>query len=172
MNIDLTNIIEKGEQYIVQAVFQDEAHNYELARQAYMAAVDCFIHATKYGIMKEELKQHIHVNIEKYVKRTEEIKRIIENETLIDDTTDFENLKDKINNQDIEESTHDEHLIQNIIVTDSKVTFDDVIGLAFAKTVLLETVILPAKYPKLFQDKCKPSASVLLYGVRLCIHSY
>jgi len=37
------------------------------------------------------------------------------------------------------------------IVTDSHVTFDDVIGLEQAKEALKEAVILPVKFPQLFQ---------------------
>lgn len=76
-------------------------------------------------------------------------------------------------------------IIENFI-TDSKTTFDDVVGLADAKTKLLEDVILPIKYPELFQgiqilinfdyyiqflflDKHTPSPFILIYGVNLHI---
>ncbi len=42
-------------------------------------------------------------------------------------------------------------MILGSIVTDPKVTFDDVVGLEQAKTTLKEAVILPVKFPKLFQ---------------------
>jgi hypothetical protein len=51
------------------------------------------------------------------------------------------------------------------IVTDPKVSFADVVGLEQAKEALKEAVILPVKFPQLFQGKRKPWAGILLYGV-------
>ena len=41
--------------------------------------------------------------------------------------------------------------ILGAIVTDPKVTFTDVVGLDQAKEALKEAVILPVKFPQLFQ---------------------
>ncbi|UJR33321.1 hypothetical protein I4U23_020771 [Adineta vaga] len=46
----------------------------------------------------------------------------------------------------------------------SNTSFDDIIGLTNAKTALFEAIILPAKFPKLFQDKDTLVTSILLYG--------
>jgi len=51
------------------------------------------------------------------------------------------------------------------IVTDPNVTFADVVGLEQAKEALKEAVILPVKFPQLFQGKRKPWSGILLYGV-------
>ncbi|CAF4720548.1 unnamed protein product, partial [Rotaria sp. Silwood1] len=45
-----------------------------------------------------------------------------------------------------------------------KSTFDDVIELEQAKEVLKEAIILPVKFPQIFQGNRKPWAGVLLYG--------
>ncbi|CAF5180503.1 unnamed protein product, partial [Rotaria magnacalcarata] len=50
------------------------------------------------------------------------------------------------------------------IVTDPQVSFSDVVGLEQAKEALKEAVILPVKFPQLFQGKRKPWAGILLYG--------
>lgn len=44
------------------------------------------------------------------------------------------------------------------------VKWDDVAGLFAAKEALQETVILPAKFPQMFDDKCRPWKGILLYG--------
>ncbi|CAF0776129.1 unnamed protein product [Rotaria sp. Silwood1] len=139
MNIDLTNIIEKGFQFAEQADFEDKAHNYELAIQTYLAASDCLTHSTKYGIMDEELKESIHAKVERYLKRVEEIKNFMTNEAtkteaFINDTTDCESFNDNKNKEYETKDINSKHIIKRSIVTDSTVTFDDVIGLANAKT--------------------------------------
>ncbi|CAF3186221.1 unnamed protein product [Rotaria sp. Silwood2] len=53
---------------------------------------------------------------------------------------------------------------EGAIVTDPQVSFADVIGLEQAKEALKEAVILPVKFPHLFQGKRKPWAGILLYG--------
>ncbi|CAF5151222.1 unnamed protein product, partial [Rotaria sp. Silwood1] len=50
------------------------------------------------------------------------------------------------------------------IITDPKITFDDVVGLEQAKEALKEAIILPVKFPQLFHGKRKPWAGILLYG--------
>ena len=55
--------------------------------------------------------------------------------------------------------------VSGAIVTDPNVSFDDVIGLEQAKEALKEAVILPVKFPQLFQGKRKPWAGILLFGV-------
>jgi len=46
------------------------------------------------------------------------------------------------------------------------VKWDDVAGLHQAKEALKEAVILPIKFPQLFQGARKPWKGILLYGVR------
>ena len=47
------------------------------------------------------------------------------------------------------------------------VKWSDVAGLELAKQALQESVILPVKFPELFDDKYrKPWKGILLYGVR------
>lgn len=57
-------------------------------------------------------------------------------------------------------------LFSGAIVTNPNITFADVVGLEQAKEALKEAVILPVKFPQLFQGKRKPWAGILLYGVR------
>lgn len=47
---------------------------------------------------------------------------------------------------------------------DLKVTWDDVAGLEGAKEALKEAVILPTKFPQLFEGERKPWTGIMLYG--------
>jgi len=53
---------------------------------------------------------------------------------------------------------------QAIVIEKPNVKWDDVAGLETAKQLLKEAVILPIKFPQLFQGKRKPWTGILLYG--------
>jgi len=55
-------------------------------------------------------------------------------------------------------------LSQAIVIEKPNVKWDDVAGLETAKQLLKEAVILPIKFPQLFQGKRKPWRGILLYG--------
>mmetsp|Transcript_55927 Transcript_55927/g.77092 ORF Transcript_55927/g.77092 Transcript_55927/m.77092 type:complete len:259 (+) Transcript_55927:283-1059(+) len=68
-------------------------------------------------------------------------------------------------NEDDEEESKLEGALSNAIVTDKpNVAWDDVAGLEAAKESLKEAVILPVKFPQLFQGERKPWRGILLYG--------
>jgi vacuolar protein-sorting-associated protein 4 len=52
-----------------------------------------------------------------------------------------------------------------IISEKPNVRWDDIAGLEGAKEALKEAVILPIKFPQLFQGKRTPWKGILLYGV-------
>jgi SpoVK/Ycf46/Vps4 family AAA+-type ATPase len=41
-------------------------------------------------------------------------------------------------------------LVSEAIVTDTKVSFDDIVGLEQAKELLIESIIIPIQHPQLF----------------------
>merc|ERR1719373_186664 len=57
-----------------------------------------------------------------------------------------------------------ESLSSAIVMETPNVKWDDVAGLAQAKELLKEAVILPVKFPQLFKGKRKPWRGILLYG--------
>jgi vacuolar protein-sorting-associated protein 4 len=123
--------------------------------------------------MNEQTKQKIRAKVESYLKRAEELKNMakqgpVKKKALADDGAGRGNSRD---NKDDDESGDPEkkrmiqkfegkfHYIQyfcslpivGAIVTDPNVSFADVIGLEQAKEALKEAVILPVKFPQLFQ---------------------
>ncbi|CAF1328459.1 unnamed protein product [Rotaria sp. Silwood1] len=159
--------IQKGIQYAEQATADDKLHNFEAAGKNYMAAAECLMHAVKYGAMNDQLKQNIRAKVTSYIKRAEEIKGTSKNgPTIKKPIADGGNSKD---NKDDDENGDPERKrmmqkFEGAIITDPQVTFADVIGLEQAKEALKEAVILPVKFPHLFQGKRKPWAGILLYG--------
>jgi len=154
------------------------------------------------------MKQNIRAKVTSYIKRAEEIKDISKNgskkKKAVADGGNSKDNKDDDESGDPEEKRmmqkfegkfHYIYLFSNnmfrslpivgAIVTDPNVSFADVIGLEQAKEALKEAVILPVKFPQLFQGisflsillilisfssasgKRKPWAGILLYGVRL-----
>jgi len=55
-------------------------------------------------------------------------------------------------------------ILDEILVNSASVTWDDVVGLAFAKQALREIVILPILRPELFTGLRAPTKGVLLFG--------
>ncbi|CAF2339249.1 unnamed protein product [Rotaria sp. Silwood2] len=172
MSSGQSDYIQKGIKSAEQATAEDKAHNYEAAAQHYMTAADWLMQAMKYGAMNTQMKQTIRPKIESYVKRAEEIKEILKKgpskkKAVADGPNGRGNSKDNKGDDDDSGDPDRKRMMQKFegaIVTDPKVTFDDVIGLDQAKEALKEAVILPVKFPQLFQGKRKPWAGILLYG--------
>ncbi|CAF1329700.1 unnamed protein product [Adineta steineri] len=158
--------IQKGIKSAEQATAEDKAHNYEAAAQHYMTAAEWLMHAVKYGAMNDAMKQNIRAKVNSYLKRAEEIRDMSKsNSGKKKAVADGGNSKD---NKDDEDGDPDKRKMmqkfEGAIVTDPNVSFADVIGLEQAKDALKEAVILPVKFPQLFQGKRKPWAGILLYG--------
>ncbi|CAF1534536.1 unnamed protein product, partial [Rotaria sordida] len=152
-----------GIQYAERATADDGAHNYEAAGKNYMAAAECLMHAVKYGAMNDQLKQNIRAKVNSYIKRAEEIKGSPKNGPETKKAVAAGgNSKD---NKDDDDSGDPERRrmmqkFEGAIITDPQVTFADVIGLEQAKEALKEAVILPVKYPQLFQGICHKKISI------------
>ncbi|UJR13877.1 hypothetical protein I4U23_000885 [Adineta vaga] len=159
--------IQKGIRSAEQATAEDKAHNYEVAAQHYMTAAEWLMHAVKYGAMNEAMKQNIRAKVNSYLKRAEEIKELNKGGSgKKKAVADGGNSKDNKDDDDSGDPDRKRMMqkFEGAIVTDPNVTFTDVIGLDQAKEALKEAVILPVKFPQLFQGKRKPWAGILLYG--------
>lgn len=56
------------------------------------------------------------------------------------------------------------YLQREILVENPNVKFDDIIGLERAKSLIMEAVTLPIKYPQLFTGITEAWKGILLYG--------
>ncbi|CAF0730036.1 unnamed protein product [Adineta ricciae] len=172
MSSGQSDYIQKGIRSAEQATEEDKAHNYEAAAKHYMTAAEWLMQARKYGSMNAQMKQTILAKIESYVKRAEEIKEILKKgptkkKAVADTSNGRGNSKDNKGDDDDNADPDRRRMMQKFegaIVTDPNVTFADVVGLEQAKEALKEAVILPVKFPQLFQGKRKPWAGILLYG--------
>ena len=61
-------------------------------------------------------------------------------------------------------NSYNSELSSAIVMEKPDVKWSDVAGLEGAKEALKEAVILPTKFPHLFQGKRKPWRGILLYG--------
>ncbi|CAF4538582.1 unnamed protein product [Rotaria sp. Silwood2] len=164
---DPNDYIQKGIQYAEQAIVEERAHNFEAASRNYLASAECLMHALKYGAMNDQFKQNICAKVNSYIKRAEEMKGNLKNGPPKNKpVADGVNSKDNKDDDDSDDPERRRMMqkIEGAIVTDPQVTFADVVGLEQAKNVLQEAVILPVKFPDLFQGIRNPWTGILLYG--------
>ena len=97
-------------------------------------------------------------NVETYKKKVEEYTKIME-EVKKKRVAEPEGGK-----KDSEEDKLAKQLSGTLITETPNVKWEDVAGLEKAKEALKEAVVLPIKFPQLFQEKRKPWKGILLYG--------
>jgi len=123
--------------------------------------------------MNDAMKKNIRGKVESYLKRAEEIKNNSKNGGKKKPVSESGSMKDNKDDDDggdpdrkrmmqkfegklqsfflVQSCSHHITRILGAIVTDPNVTFADVVGLEQAKEALKEAVILPVKFPQLFQ---------------------
>ena len=97
-------------------------------------------------------------NVETYKKKVEEYTKIME-EVKKKRVAEPEGGK-----KDSEDDKLAKQLSGTLITETPNVKWEDVAGLEKAKEALKEAVVLPIKFPQLFQEKRKPWKGILLYG--------
>ncbi len=104
--------------------------------------------------MNDSMKQNIRSKVNSYIKRAEEIKNISKDgsnkKKAVPEGGNSKDNKDDDENGDPDRKRMMQKF-EGSIVTDPNVSFDDVVGLDQAKEALKEAVILPVKFPQLFQ---------------------
>ncbi|CAF1395731.1 unnamed protein product [Didymodactylos carnosus] len=122
---------QKGIAFADIATKEGEQENYKKAFENYISAAEWLLLAKRHGNMNEDTKVMITRKAESYINRAEQIKKLLLSE----------NSKKKA------------VAFQGSIVSETKVSFHDVVGLDQAKEALIEAVILPIKFPRLFTGK-------------------
>lgn len=176
-----SSTLQKAIDHVTKATAEDKAGNYQEALRLYQHGVDYFLHAIKYEAQGEKSKESIRAKCLSYLERAEQIKTHLENggpkkaKASADGSSHKKSNKDKKGKDDDDdddesddESPDDKKLreqLEGVIVMEKpNIKWSDVAGLHVAKESLKEAVILPTKFPHLFQGKRKPWRGILLYG--------
>ncbi|KAF2400058.1 vacuolar protein sorting-associated protein 4 [Trichodelitschia bisporula] len=157
---------------VKKAIEYDQAENYEEAYKAYMNALEHFMLALKWeknAANKEVLRK----KVAEYISRAEKLKQHL------DDQNDKKKpsaigsngkvsgtgAKGKADEEEDADSKKLRGALAGAILQDKpNIKWEDVAGLEQAKEALKEAVILPIKFPHLFQGKRQPWKGILLYG--------
>eukprot|EP01103_Thecamoeba_quadrilineata_P005279 TRINITY_DN150_c0_g3_i1.p1 TRINITY_DN150_c0_g3~~TRINITY_DN150_c0_g3_i1.p1 ORF type:complete len:427 (-),score=93.68 TRINITY_DN150_c0_g3_i1:126-1406(-) len=153
------NFLQKATSLVSQAIEEDKNSNYAEALRLYQLALDHFCSAIKFE-KNERTKEIIRLRTKEYLDRAEELKEHLKK---------TKNTKVAVGGRkgedDDPEKTKMRGALEGAILKEKpNVAWDDVAGLFQAKTEIKEAVILPTKFPHLFQGKRKPSTGILLYG--------
>lgn len=171
-----TDFLGRAIDQVKKAIELDTAGNYEQAYQQYYSALELFMLALKWE-KNAKSKDMIRAKAAEYMERAEKLKEHIR-------ANDPNNQKKPAAmgangkasngagkgqaNGDSEEDADQKKLrgqLTGAILTDKpNVKWEDVAGLEQAKEALKEAVILPIKFPHLFQGKRQPWKGILLYG--------
>ena len=150
-----TNFLDKGVELAKQATQLDEANKYQEAYQAYSNSLDYLMLAIKYE-KNPKMKETIRIKFQEYLNRAEQLKKHLDGE---------KSKKGKaVSSQGQEADDFKSNLSSVILSEKPNVKWSDVAGLEGAKESLKEAVILPIKFPQLFQGTRQPWKGILLFG--------
>lgn len=164
--------LQKAIDIVTQATEEDKKKNYEEALRLYQHGVEYFLHAIKYEATSEKAKESIRNKCVSYLDRAEKLKQYLagkdskdkKHKPVKDSGADKDTDSDGEDEADKEKKKKYEQLSSAIVMEKPDVKWSDVAGLEGAKEALKEAVILPTKFPHLFQGKRKPWRGILLYG--------
>lgn len=159
---------------VKKAIEFDEAANYEEAYKTYMSALELFMLAIKWE-KSEASKQILKKKVAEYMDRAEKLKKHLgskENGGGKKPAAMGANGKAGTNgagkddggDEDADSKKLRGALAGAILSEKPNIRWEDVAGLEQAKEALKEAVILPIKFPHLFQGKRQPWKGILLYG--------
>ncbi|KAI9661301.1 MAG: Vacuolar protein sorting-associated protein 4 [Bathelium mastoideum] len=171
-----TDFLGRAIDSVKKAIESDTAGDYEKAYQAYYQSLELFMLALKWE-KNPKSKEMIRGKVAEYMERAEKLKQHLEQ-------NDKSNKKKpsavgangkvaggsgkKADEDDEEQDPESKKLrgaLSGAILSDKpNVKWEDVAGLDMAKEALKEAVILPIKFPHLFQGKRQPWKGILLYG--------
>jgi vacuolar protein-sorting-associated protein 4 len=156
---------------VKKAIEYDHENNYEEAYKHYMNALDLFMLAIKWE-RSEPNKQILKKKVAEYIERAEKLKaHLNDKDTSSKKKPAAVGANGKAGKKEDGENEEDADqkklrgALQGAILSDKpNIKWEDVAGLDQAKEALKEAVILPIKFPHLFQGKRQPWKGILLYG--------
>ncbi|KAL6107526.1 uncharacterized protein ACO6RY_18279 [Pungitius sinensis] len=149
-----------------KAAEEDKAKNYEEALRCYQMAVQYFLHVVKYETKGDRAAQSIRAKCVDYLDRAEQLKEYLGKKEKAPPAKPVKESDDKgeESGDDAEKKKFENQLSGAIVMEKPNIKWDDVAGLEGAKEALKEAVILPIKFPHLFQGKRTPWRGILLFG--------
>lgn len=171
------NALQKAIDLVTKATEEDKRKNYAEALKLYEHAVEYFLHAIKYETNSEKAKTSIRSKCVQYLERAEKLKAHLNKAQkkpvkeagggsgkVSKDNGKKESNSSSDDDEDPEKKKMMSKLDGAIVMEKPNVQWSDVAGLDLAKEALKEAVILPIKFPHLFQGKRTPWKGILLYG--------
>lgn len=168
---------QKAINIVNKAIEEDNAGNYEQAYQQYYASLEYFMAALKWE-KNAQCKLTIRTKIMGYMERAEKLKQHLAeesgkkkpNKVNSNGTTSGGSGKAAKGSDDDDGLDQDARKLRGalsgaILTEKPNIRWEDVAGLDAAKEALKEAVILPIKFPQLFdKGNRKPWRGILLYG--------
>lgn len=170
-----SEFLDKGVDLVKKAIEADSAGQYEEAYKLYYNGLDYLMLAMKYE-KNPRSKETIRAKFTEYLSRAEQLKEHLDKSGQESQTgeasvgggsvkTRKTDPKSEGGDQDDADTKKLRSALEGSILSEKpNVQWDDVAGLYQAKDALKEAVILPVKFPQLFQGKRKPVSGILLYG--------
>lgn len=145
---------------IKEAIAYDNQKKYKLALDSYKEGIEKLMFKFKYE-RNPKAKETLYKRLKEYMNRAEELESRQKQQVVPIDTS---------------ASSHDDEttFAFETLEKDNTLSWDDVAGLEDAKQSLKEAVIIPLKFPQLFnkESKRKPWKGILLYGSPGCGKSF
>ncbi|CRK16959.1 hypothetical protein BN1708_011897 [Verticillium longisporum] len=154
---------------VKQAIEADNAGEYEKAFNLYKQSLEVFVLAIKYE-KNAKSKDLIRAKTAEYMDRAEKLKNHL-NEAEAKKASGGKGAvgangkgKEDKDGDDGEDKKLKNALSGAILQERPNVRWEDVAGLEAAKETLKEAVVIPIRFPSLFQGKRQPWKGILLYG--------
>ena len=153
--VDIPSLRNEVKVLAEKAVNADKCEDYDNALTYYTKAAEKLSYIRKYDENQYNKEVYTKKAIE-YINRAKEIKAANEKKKI---------ASEKGGGGEDEESKKLEEQLSGCLVSEKpNVKWSDVAGLEKAKEALKEAVVLPIKFPQLFQGKRQPWKGILLYG--------
>ena len=178
VNMSNTDFLGRAIDQVRKAIEADNAAQYEKAYQMYYQSLELFMLALKWE-KNPKSKEMIRAKTGEYMDRAEKLKAHISDAEAkrkkpgmvgANGSSTGGTGKGKENGEDGGEQIDEDSkklrsaLAGAILQDRPNIKWDDVAGLEGAKEALKEAVLLPIKFPHLFQGKRQPWKGILLYG--------
>ena len=157
----------KAINFVQDAIKADRDGKIEEAFSLYMKAFTWFEMALKYE-KNPKTAARVRVKMDEYINRAEELKEMLQNKapkrSAAAASSGGSDGKDDEDDAKAEKGKLRGGLESAVLMDKPNVKWEDVAGLETAKEALKEAVIMPIKFPHLFQGHIKPWKGILLYG--------